>query len=34
MSVLLDTNALIWLLDDDAELGEHATREIEQAPCS
>jgi PIN domain nuclease of toxin-antitoxin system len=31
MSVLLDTNALIWLLDDDAELGEKATREIELA---
>jgi len=31
MSVLLDTNALIWLLDDDAELGERATQEIEHA---
>ena len=31
MSVLLDTNALIWLLDDDVELGKRATEEIEQA---
>jgi PIN domain nuclease of toxin-antitoxin system len=31
MSVLLDTNALIWLLDDDVELGQRATEEIEQA---
>jgi PIN domain nuclease of toxin-antitoxin system len=31
MSVLLDTNALIWLLDDDAELGGRATQEIEHA---
>jgi PIN domain nuclease of toxin-antitoxin system len=31
MSVLLDTNALIWLLDDDAALGERATQEIEHA---
>jgi PIN domain nuclease of toxin-antitoxin system len=31
MSVLLDTNALIWLLDDDAALGGRATQEIEHA---
>lgn len=31
MSVLLDTNALIWLLDDNVELGQRATEEIEQA---
>jgi PIN domain nuclease of toxin-antitoxin system len=34
MSVVLDTNALIWLLDDDAELGSQATQEIEQASRS
>lgn len=31
MSVLLDTNALIWLLDDMADLGARADREIEHA---
>jgi PIN domain nuclease of toxin-antitoxin system len=31
MSILLDTNALIWLLDDDVELGQRATEEIDQA---
>ncbi|WIM12300.1 type II toxin-antitoxin system VapC family toxin [Enhydrobacter sp.] len=31
MSVLLDTNALIWLLGDNIELGERATGEIEHA---
>lgn len=31
MSILLDTNALIWLLADDTELGERATEEIEHA---
>ncbi len=31
MSVLLDTNALIWLLDDNVELGKRATEEIDQA---
>lgn len=31
MSVLLDTSALIWLLGDNAELGERATGEIEHA---
>lgn len=31
MSILLDTNALIWLLGDDVELGERATGEIEHA---
>lgn len=31
MSVLLDTNALIWLLEDVVELGQRATQEIEEA---
>ncbi|MBL6616895.1 MAG: type II toxin-antitoxin system VapC family toxin [Reyranella sp.] len=31
MSVLLDTNALIWLLEDVVELGQRATHEIEEA---
>ncbi|MBN9487605.1 MAG: type II toxin-antitoxin system VapC family toxin [Alphaproteobacteria bacterium] len=31
MSVLLDTNALIWLLGDNVELGARATEEIEHA---
>lgn len=31
MSVLLDTNALIWTLNDEAELGERARKEIEHA---
>lgn len=31
MSVLLDTNALIWLLDDEPDLGERATQVIERA---
>jgi len=31
MSVLLDTNVLIWLLGDNVELGERATGEIEHA---
>ena len=31
MSVLLDTNALIWLLGDSVELGARATEEIEHA---
>jgi PIN domain nuclease of toxin-antitoxin system len=31
MSVFLDTNALIWLLGDNVELGARATEEIEHA---
>jgi PIN domain nuclease of toxin-antitoxin system len=31
MSVLLDTNALIWLLEDVVELGQRATHEIDEA---
>jgi len=31
VSVLLDTNALIWLLEDAAELGDRATEEIDRA---
>ena len=31
MSVLLDTNALIWLLEDVVELGQRATQEIDEA---
>ena len=31
MTVVLDTNALIWTLDDQRELGRRSRREIEQA---
>ena len=31
MTVVLDTNALIWTLDDQKELGRRSRREIEQA---
>jgi PIN domain nuclease of toxin-antitoxin system len=31
MTVVLDTNALIWLLEDKVELGERATQEIDDA---
>ena len=31
MTVVLDTNALIWTLDDQRELGRRSRQEIEQA---